>query len=736
MRSKLRAGTPILMFAFIGVAVLFIASCTTDEVTFPDLTGPSGARLFITMDASPEKVFIRRPTQTPGKSDITVQLKNQQGQGVSGVRIAFRIINAEGAEVAIGSLDHLTVVTDAGGFARVTYTAPSTAEQPVPVRVYIGAIMTDPSYTFEVTGRHALDLELAKPFDCVGGPGAPEIAFSVNPTSPVVDQLTCFDAQATVDNGSIISFTWSFGDGGTSSGPFVCHTFTDDGNFPVTLTVVDGDQNCVSLTQFVTVGEGGSPSCSFTASPNPVNTDTVVIFDASASQDPDGEIVSYRWTFGDGSSGSGERTTHVFEAEGSFTVTLTVRDNSGNENVCTQAVTVSSGLPTCDFDFNPTTPNIGETVTFDATGSVDPDGGNLTFAWDFDDDGSFDDGSGSVVNTSFDSEGTFLVSLQVTDDEGNSVVCTQSITIGAGAPTCPTVDIDPDPAAVNEEVTFTITETDLDPDGGTVTFAWDLDNDGSFDDGTSTIVTFSYPTPGVKIVRLQVTDDEGVQVICTYSLNVGNTPPVCVSFTASSTDIEPGDSVDFNVDATDADAPPCVGCSVQFSTPGGNPGGSVDNTAPFQQLGTVYASEGTFTASATVTDAQGGTADCPDIEINVAEPPPVVPTITINDPSVIEGDLGTTNLVFTVSLSEPTTENVVVNYSTADGTATVLDADYIAVPASSITITPGNTSGQINIAVNGDVNLEPDETMAVNLTGASGGTVVDNQGIGTITNDD
>jgi hypothetical protein len=92
-------------------------------------------------------------------------------------------------------------------------------------------------------------------------------------------------------------------------------------------------------------------------------------------------------------------------------------------------------------------------------------------------------------------------------------------------------------------------------------------------------------------------------------------------------------------------------------------------------------------------------------------------------------------LVFTVSLSEPTTENVVVNYTTADGTATVLDADYIA-ETSFITITPGNTTGQIDITVNGDLNIEPNETMAVNLTAATGGTITDNQGIGTILNDD
>lgn len=644
MKSTLRARTPIIALAFIGMAVLFIAACTTNEVEIPGLTGPSGARLFITIEASPDKVFIRGPKANPNTSRITLQLRNQLGEGVPNARIAVRITNVEGSEVSIGNLDHLTVVTDSGGFARVTYTAPSTSEQPVPVTVFIRAILTDPAYAFEVVSSHALDLQLAKPFDCVGGPGSPDIQFTFSPTSPAEDEQVCFDAQGTTDNGGIISFTWDFGDGNTDSGAVVCHTYRSQGQFQVTLTVIDGDANCVSLTQLINVGAGGAPTCTFTVSPNPVNTDTNVLFNASASTDADGDIVSYSWNFGDGNSGSGETTSHSFSTPGAFTVTLTVRDNAGNESTCTQTVTVATGIPTCDFDIDPNPAAVGETVTFDASASTDPDGGNLTFSWDLDGNGSFE--------------------------------------------------------------------------------------------SNGQIVTRTYNTPGVVVISLRVFDEEGNETTCTQSLTIGNTAPVCESFTADpSGTIEPGTIVDFTVIASDPDAGDVL--SVQFTTTGGTPGGSIDPAAPFEHSAT-YNNVGTFTANATVRDdsVPAGTTACPPITITVEEPDPVVPNITISDTAVTEGDTGTTaNLVFTVSLSEPTTQNVTVNFTTSDGTATVLDGDYIA-STSAITITPGNTSAPITIIVNGDDDDENNETMAVTLTSATGGTIVDPQGIGTINDDD
>jgi hypothetical protein len=109
-------------------------------------------------------------------------------------------------------------------------------------------------------------------------------------------------------------------------------------------------------------------------------------------------------------------------------------------------------------------------------------------------------------------------------------------------------------------------------------------------------------------------------------------------------------------------------------------------------------------------------------------------TLAISDVSVAEGDHGTVNAVFTVTLSEPAAGTVTVNYGTADGTAQA-SRDYEAA-AGTLTFAPGETSKAITIAVKGDANVEGNETFFVDLSGAVNAVIGDGQGLGTILNDD
>ncbi len=117
--------------------------------------------------------------------------------------------------------------------------------------------------------------------------------------------------------------------------------------------------------------------------------------------------------------------------------------------------------------------------------------------------------------------------------------------------------------------------------------------------------------------------------------------------------------------------------------------------------------------------------------------PCVPPTISINDPMIMEGNGGIQTLTFTVTLSYALAAgNVTFNYATMDGTATTGNNDYVATAMNGVTITAGNTTAQINVTINGDIAVEPDETVLVNLTNVSGATVAKSQGTGTIKNDD
>ncbi|MEH1795512.1 Calx-beta domain-containing protein [Nostoc sp.] len=112
------------------------------------------------------------------------------------------------------------------------------------------------------------------------------------------------------------------------------------------------------------------------------------------------------------------------------------------------------------------------------------------------------------------------------------------------------------------------------------------------------------------------------------------------------------------------------------------------------------------------------------------------PTISISDVSVTEGNTGaTTNANFTISLSNPSYQQVTVNYNTSDGSAQIADSDYNSA-LGTITFAPGETSKTLSIGVIGDNQTETDETFAVNLLGATNAAIADNLGVGTIINDD
>ncbi|HEX3149293.1 MAG TPA: Calx-beta domain-containing protein [Gemmataceae bacterium] len=129
--------------------------------------------------------------------------------------------------------------------------------------------------------------------------------------------------------------------------------------------------------------------------------------------------------------------------------------------------------------------------------------------------------------------------------------------------------------------------------------------------------------------------------------------------------------------------------------------------------------------------------DDSDLQVAFDEPPPalpVVPDISVDNPSMPEGDSGTTPMTFKVTLSAPTTRTVTVQYTTQDGTATA-GSDYTAT-SGTLTFDPGQTTKTVTVDVLGDLIDEPDETVNLVLSGAINGALADDTGVGTIRNDE
>jgi len=179
----------------------------------------------------------------------------------------------------------------------------------------------------------------------VRGPNnEPLAAFSVQDTSSNTgtDQPMTkrFVASSSRDlDGTIVSYEWDFGDGQTGEGETVEHTYAVSGRFMVQLTITD-DRGATAV-QVRTVLANSAPTAAFTFSESGGNG-LAFSFDASGSNDADGQITQFSWDFGDDSSpGSGQMVTHAYAVPGDFTVTLTVTDNLGTRTSTSQLLDVT-----------------------------------------------------------------------------------------------------------------------------------------------------------------------------------------------------------------------------------------------------------------------------------------------------------------------------------------------------------------------------------------------------------
>ncbi len=161
----------------------------------------------------------------------------------------------------------------------------------------------------------------------------PDAQFTFSPTSVGLNQDVFFDAsqsRATLPR-RIVSYGWNFGDGTSGSGVTTTRRYSSPGTFQVTLTVTDDVGSSAQRVQGVTVSTG-NPVATMTFLPSAPRVGQSVAFNGSASTSATSTIVSYRFSYGDGStadSGSPSTQTHVFSSAGTYVVTLTVTDAIG-----------------------------------------------------------------------------------------------------------------------------------------------------------------------------------------------------------------------------------------------------------------------------------------------------------------------------------------------------------------------------------------------------------------------
>lgn len=250
------------------------------------------------------------------------------------------------------------------------------------------------------------------------------------------------------ENGSM-RWEFDFGDGSTLEGNYteLRHVYTEVGTYKPSLTVYDPWNANSTCTATINVQHNEKPNALFSYSPSEIKVDDEVNF-IDSSSDPDGSVVSWIWNFGDGSFSNEKNPRHAYSTPGTYTVMLTVEDESGLKGSYTKEIVVGpkNYLPTADFTFLPKDPKAGEEVSF-ADKSTDRDGSIVSWSWDFGDGSTSSEAEPTHV---FSTAGNYTVTLTVRDNSGGEDVRRITITV---------VEVTPTPTTTTETHTQTQTET-------------------------------------------------------------------------------------------------------------------------------------------------------------------------------------------------------------------------------------------------------------------------------------
>ena len=234
-------------------------------------------------------------------------------------------------------------------------------------------------------------------------------------------------------DGYITSWYWDFGDGTTSTEQNPTHTYSSDGTYHVTLTVTDnnggiGSYDAYNINIKLTYQESNeSPYADFGALYNSWNWK--VIF-SDISRDSDGYITSWYWDFGDGTTSTEQNPTHTYSSDGTKTISLTVWDDDDASDTRTYSINLITYLednshPKAGFGYASSSVFDKKEIYFSDLSS-DTDGSILSWSWDFGDGFKSTEQSPNHV---YSSDGTYYVTLKVTDNAGSTDIFSENIEV-------------------------------------------------------------------------------------------------------------------------------------------------------------------------------------------------------------------------------------------------------------------------------------------------------------------
>ncbi|MCP4107562.1 MAG: PKD domain-containing protein, partial [Desulfobacteraceae bacterium] len=412
---------------------------------------------------------------------------------------------------------------------------------------------------------------------------SPIDAYPIISGNPVVGSELTF----TVSDPSGLTCEWDFGDGYTATGSEAVHTYAAQGNYSIVLHVADSEGNSADIPRFLNIGTANAPTASMSVS-GYMTAGQTISFDGSGSYAQSGMIQSWNWNFGDGHTGSGSEVSHIYSDAGTYQAVLTVTDTNGLSSSASVSLPIGPNQgPVAGFGYSGVMAD-GNPITFDASGSYDPEGQGLSYAWDFGDGST---GTGVTPVHTFAAVGDYAVTLTVTDSQGQTASASRTMSIGSSEGPLAKFTVS-GAYSVGKPISFDGSLSS----GDIASYSWD------FGDGTTITgvqAEHTYTEGGEYTAVLRVTGTSGAWSEAHAKMTVSDRPNQnpAVQITCPAKGIVNENAV-FSAAGTDPD-----GDTLVYSW---NFGDGTSGTGA--SAGHAYVSAGIYDITVTVSDGYGGEA--------------------------------------------------------------------------------------------------------------------------------
>lgn len=281
------------------------------------------------------------------------------------------------------------------------------------------------------------------------------------------------------------SFTWDAPSGGVHF---------------ITLTANDGQGRKNSITRETVKILVNRPPAAVVDSLIYSCTGQTILFNGSLSYDPDGDAVSTKWDFGDGSTSTETNPAHVYKTPGYYTVTLLLDDGFTDQPTTATIPIIVEGSPVAYQTFSDTTICVNVPLDFDGTRSIDPNGPIGSFSWDFGDGiSSF----GSKVSHAYTKPGTYYATLTVVGSGSGRCSKVSQVTTTIRVIEGPTANFTMyERVSIGERVTFDPSSSK--PNGTLSSVRWKIGNDTTVNGNNLEPVNYRFKKSGTYEIELMI----------------------------------------------------------------------------------------------------------------------------------------------------------------------------------------------------------------------------------------